>query len=477
MATVTVAPTCTAQGYDENTCSFCGFVEKTNYTSILPHSYNENYSFDNSYHWIGCKGCDDKISYAEHNIDDSGCCTVCEQPLAPTEGIIYDLSADGTYAEVIGYEGTATKILIADTYKGFPVTNIYNEAFKSEKITSLIIPNSVTSIGDYAFYYCRSLTSVTIPDSVTSIGEFAFFGCSSLTSITIPDSVTSIGSYAFCDCSSLTSVTIPDSVTSVGGEAFSNCHSSLYTEYEFGTYVGDANNPYAILYGLTNKNLSTYTINENTKIIGTGVFSQCARLTNITIPNSFTSIGDYAFDGCTSLTSVTIPDSVTSIGEMAFRSCTSLTSVTIPDSVTSIDDYAFCSCTGLTSVTIPDSVTSIGERAFYDCSSLTSVTIGNSVTSIGSYAFYYCTSLTSVTIPDSVTSIGEWAFYDCSSLTSITIPDSVASIGEGAFWGCSNLKNVYYTGSKEEWDNIDIGSYNYELTSATIHYNYVPEEE
>ena len=183
------------------------------------------------------------------------------------------------------------------------------------------IPNSVTSIGEYAFYDCISLTSVTIPDSVTIIGDFAFFYCTSLTSVTIPDSVTSIGYKAFCSCESLTSVTIPDSVTFIANEAFADCKS----------------------------------------------------LTSVMIPNGVTSIHDDAFSRCTSLTSVTIPDSVTSIGDGAFFYCTSLTSVTIPNSVTIIGDSAFSHCKSLTSVAIPDSVTIIGGGAFSDCDNLTDV--------------------------------------------------------------------------------------------------------
>ena len=175
------------------------------------------------------------------------------QPMEPTEGIIYDISDDGTYAAVVGYEGSATKIKIADTYEGLPVKVIYSKAFYENKtITSVIIPDSVTSIGDSAFYSCDSLTSVVIGDSVTSIGNSAFSGCSSLSSIVIPDSVTSIGYAAFYDCSSLTSVVIGDSVTSIGDGAFINCY----------------------------------------------------RLTSIVIPDSVTSIGEYAFYYCSNLEDV-----------------------------------------------------------------------------------------------------------------------------------------------------------------------------
>ena len=187
-----------------------------------------------------------------------------------------------------------------------------------------IIPNSVTSIGNGAFYGCTGLTSVTIGNSVTSIGSSAFSGCKGLTEVTIPNSVTYIGYYAFLDCTGLTEVTIPNSVTS----------------------------------------------------IGRGAFRDCTGLTEVTIPNSVTSIGGAAFYGCIGLTSVTIPNSVTSIDFWAFYGCTGLTSVTIPNSVTSIGHEAFRDCTGLTEVNIPNSVTSIGSSAFEGCTGLTAVTVG-----------------------------------------------------------------------------------------------------
>ena len=189
---------------------------------------------------------------------------------------------------------------------------------------------------------------------------------------------------------------------------------------------------------------------------------------------------------------VTIPStlggySVTSIGSSTFSGCTGLTSITIPDSVTSVGWYAFEDCTGLTSVTIGDGVTSIGERAFSGCTGLTNISVSegnNNYFSVDGVLYnkdkstlicYPCSKEGSqFTIPDSVTYISNYAFYGCTGLTSIVIPNSVTSIGGYAFEDCTGLTDVYYTGTQEQWNAIDIGSYNTPLTSDNIHFNYKP---
>ena len=300
-------------------------------------------------------------------------------------------------------------------------------AYRS-KDTNYTIPNSVTNIGDDAFYNCESLTSINIPNSVTNIGDYAFVGCESLTSINIPNSVTNIGRSAFYRCKSLNRINIQNGVTNIGKSAFSAC-----------------------------KSLTCIKIPNSVTNIGNDAFSFCSSLTNINIPNSVTNISDWAFDGCESLTSIYIPNSVTNIGSGAFSGCGSLTSINIPDSVTNIGEGAFWGCGSLTSINIPDSVTNIGDGAFYECEYLKSINIPDSVTNIGRRAFENCSCLTIINIPNSVTTIEKGAFRCCGSLVNINIPNSITSIGDYAFEKCNNLKSIIIPNSVTSIGNSAFG--------------------
>lgn len=353
-----------------------------------------------------------------------------------------------------------TRIIISNS-----VTNIGDATFYGcSSLTSIEISNSITRIGSSVFNGCSSLTHITIPDGVTNIGDHAFSGCRSLTSIEIPNGVTSIGDFVFYACENLTSVTIPSSVTSIGNYAFyGGCGSLTSIEIPNGiTSIGEST-----FSGCSG--LARVEIPSSVTSIGSGAFSKCSSLTSIEIPNGLTSISDFVFFGCSSLTNITIPSSVTSIGGYAFEGCSSLTSIAIPNGVTGISDFVFEDCKNLTSITIPSSVTSIGDYAFFGCSRLTNITIPNQVASIGHAAFYDCGSLTSITIPNGVTIIESSTFANCSSLTSIEIPSSVIGISGAAFYGCSSLTNVFYSGTREQWNKIPSESSNDPLLSATIH--------
>ena len=390
------------------------------------------------------------------------------------------------------------------------------------RIKTLIIDEGVTSIGDRAFQDCRNLSNVKLPNSLTLIYNDAFSNCTSLASVIIPDSVTSIGDDAFLGCISLKSIEISDNnknYSSVDGVLF-NKNKSVLVIYP----AGKTDSVYSIPNSVTSignsafsecTNLSNITITDSVISIGDFAFSNSTSLRSVTIPDSVTIIGVSAFYDCKNLINVTLPDSITSIDYSVFSDCTSLTNITIPDSVTNIGDSAFECCTSLTNITIPDSVTSIGNDAFYSCYftfgsfvnnskcqynrgetivdtdsdgfcikdnvlvkmrpnyAIDEVSIPNGVIKIGDYAFEYCTSLTNITIPDSVTSISDYAFEYCASLTSVTIGNSVTDIGYAAFSGCDNLKNIYYKGSQEEWNKINIRDNNNNLTNATIYYNFI----
>ncbi len=296
-------------------------------------------------------------------------------------------------------------------------------------LTSITIGNSVTSIGEGAFYGCTSLTSIVvdkdnavydsrdncnaiigtetntlifgcqntvIPNSVMYIGYEAFYGCSGLTSVTIPNSVISIGDRAFSGCAGLASVTIPNSVISIGDRAFSGCAGLASIAVDKDNAVFDSRDNCNAIIGTE----------TNTLIVG------CR---NTVIPNSVTSIGSSAFSGCTDLTGITIPNSVTSIRSSAFSGCTDLTGITIPNSVTSIGWDAFYGCSGLTSITIPNSVTSIGGCAFLGCINLTNITCLNSVPpTLEKYAFKNINPTAFLWVPDESVEaykVSDWAEF------------------------------------------------------------------
>lgn len=217
-----------------------------------------------------------------------------------------------------------------------------------------------------------------IPVGTTHIKNYEFRGSSNLTSIIIPDTVTSIGAQAFYDCSGLTAVYYEGTIEQWVEISFYDTTSNPIC-YAHHLYIGDSE-------------VTDLVIPDAVTSIGAFAFYGCSGLTSITIPDSVTTIREWAFHDCSGLTSIIIPSSLTSIEGCVFAGCSGLTNIIIPDSVTSIEDGAFCGCSGLTSITIPANVTSIGASAFKGCSGLTSITIPNTVTRIKEYAFHECSA-------------------------------------------------------------------------------------
>ena len=365
----------------------------------------------------------------------------------------YDFTVDGKYYNILDLQGSTCEITHGDEkytgdivipeyveYDGniLTVVSIGDSAFAGcDSLASVVIPNSVTLIGDYAFRRAY-LESIEIPNSVTLIGDYAFSGAR-LESIEIPNSVTVIGCGVFSEAY-LESIEIPNSVTVISRAAFSDAHLDSIEIPNSVTLIDD--------YAFSRARLDSIEIPNSVTVIGGYAFSE-ADLESIEIPNSVTLIYPNAFNGCTSLTSVVIGNSLKEISVAMFRDCDSLTSVEIGNSVTVIDELAFGNCTSLTNISIPNSVRDIGYDAFRNCTGLTSVEIGNSVTLIYPNAFNGCTSLTSVEFGNSVMSIDSNAFYGCTSLTNIEIPNSVYYIWDGAFYGCTGLKNLVFEDGSE----------------------------
>ncbi len=303
---------------------------------------------------------------------------------------------------------------------------------------SIMIPDSVTEIRDYAFSGCTSLQSVDIPDSVTEIGNSAFEGCTFLQSVDIPDSVKTIGPGAFSGCTSLQSVDIPDSVTEIGSCAFVGCTS----------------------------------------------------LQSIDIPDSVTKIGFIAFVGCTSLQSVDIPDSVTRISESAFYGCISLISISVAkDNATYFSEndvlyrillnknyilLRYAPKKSDKSFRVSEKTMHLGSAAFDNATELEKIVLHNGIISLGNQGtFAFCINLKEIKIPSEITYIPDSAFYSCSSLKEVFLPDSENYyIGHFAFKGCVSLIAIHSTAKKP--DSIEIAEnafIDFDIDNCTL---YVP---
>lgn len=294
---------------------------------------------------------------------------------------------------------------------------------QKSKITSVVIENGVTSIGNYAFEDCSALKMLDIPQSVTEIGSKAFRACSALTSLALPETVNRIGNTAFQGCSNLETINIPSGVKLIEKDTFHGCEK-----------------------------LNDVTIPAGVTLIGNSAFKACKTFRNINIPKGVTKIDYFAFEDCTQLETVGIPSTATNIRNFAFRNCPKLKSFVFPSGTTQIQPGVLSGCKNLESVTIPEGVTKIWGSAFYGCS-LNSVKLPSTLKTICKLAFYGCDQLSEITIPKSVELIEQSAFESSTELKSVLLAQgSVPTIAENAFSKSLGTKTkIYYPGDKAEW--------------------------
>ena len=464
---ITKEPTCTEEGEMTLSCHTCGYAET-------------------------------KSIAASGHIYVNGICTVCDhvnpyytEP-APTEGLTFELSDDGTYYIVKDMgQSEETDIVVPSVYEGLPVKEIASKAFANcTTITSVVVPDSVIKIGSDVFDRCSSLVSLTLPfvgeSKKTSQDEYqyplgylfgdmrfdgsirveqyyyrlstafassstyylpstlkevtitggeilrgAFYDCSQIATITLCEGVTGINDCAFYNCASLKGINFPSSVTYIGANSFYNC-------------------------ALTNIN-----IGDTIKAIESGAFSMCHELVSVSIGSGVTNIAEGAFAKCSSLESIAVSsdndnyyvesncliDGNTKTVVRGFKG-----DCRIPDdgSIQRIGDDAFSFCIWMTEIELPEGIVSIGDRAFELCVYLKNVTLPNGLESIGNKAFSTCSAFTNVTIPDSVKTIGNDAYKGCVHILTLTIGSNVTSIGKDAFDGCSELKFAQFK-SPDGW--------------------------
>ena len=409
-------------------------------------------------------------------------------------GIYYNITGDNTVEVTYSDRNNNTysgSVSIPETVTNngteYSVTTIGESAFKGSAVTSVSMPEGITSIDYNAFSGCQNLETVALPESLTIFGFRAFESCKLLKTIKIPSGVTAIPGSCFYCCSSLESVTIPEGVMTIGQYAFLGCNLKELTLPSTVTMIGsrafvsnnrfqsitcNATTPPSLGENAFNHNISTtvkvplssiatyrqaegwknftnyyggevinngitYRINEKDAMVAAAE----ATLTEANIPSAVEfggnqyaviKINEKVFSGNTNLTVVTLPDGLVEIGAFAFNECRLLKAVKIPSGVTTIPNDCFSKCSSLESVKIPEGVTTIGSCAFQSCN-LNALTLPESLETIGRYAFDSNRSLKSVNIPAKVKTIGEQAFYNC-GLTDLVIPEGVQTIGDRAFY-------------------------------------------
>ena len=321
------------------------------------------------------------------------------------------------------------------------------------KDSHVVVPNSVTTIGEDAFRNCKSIVQISLPETVTTIQSGAFSQCDNLESICLPDHVTSLGNMAFYECRALKYISIPQGVTAIGDRGFAGCKGLERIDLPDSiTEIG----PYAFTCC---ENLREIHIPQGVCAIGQYAFRECRKLTEIAIPQGVTTIRESCFQCCSALKAVQLPQRLEKIEQNAFYRCVALEHIALPQLVEQIGDYAFYCCNALTQITLPDSVTHIGEGVFSACLKLETVTLSEKISTIANAAFESCLALCRVHLPAGIAHIGESAFRACDGLEHIDLPNGLISIGIEAFANCQFLHQVNLPKSiKEIEENAFDGS-------------------
>ena len=320
--------------------------------------------------------------------------------------------------------------------------------------TSISINNKTKVIAGEAAENCTKLVSVTIPKGVVSIGNEAFNGCSALANVNIPEGVKIIGSSAFCG-TAIENVNIPDSVTAVGSNAFKNC-----------------------------KKLKTAILGDGMTAVPEYMFYSCNSLERASLGKNIQKIGGWAFNGCASLSQFNFPEGLTEIGISAFSYCINLTRAEFSDSLRLIGSSAFGGCTKLETISFGNSSPSIGQSAFFGGCADAKVYI-ESIEAWCNTQFVWASSnpaatgaelyldnklITDLVIPEAVTEIKDFAFAELAHIETVTLHKSLKKIGSTVFSDCKRLKTVYYSGTEQDWADIEISSGNTPLSAAELVY-------
>ncbi len=359
-------------------------------------------------------------------------------------------------------------VIVPEYYKGKRVVAIYDNAFNGcDKITQVILPDSITTIGACAFEKCTSLRKINIPLSLTKIGNRAFMDCYLLNEVYYgARSLEDLKEYnmVFYDCGvkgAGIKVTVSKNVKRIPSRLFdADCNSSYYDmlEYKNDTRIPKVKTVAFEENGICTeigrnafyklKALTTLTLIDSLEIIGDSAFTYCEGIESVMLPKSICEIGNGAFFNCKALKKVEFPNLTLSspeivIGDRAFYDCDSLINVDFKNNIISFGKEVFYYCSSLESVDLGDNVKIIPPRMFYECKSLKTVNLGKEIEMIGEYAFFYCESLESVEFPSTITVIGNSAFSRCKKLEKIIIPNSVTSLGGAVFENCTNLQRVH----------------------------------